>query len=428
MKILTVNTYDYGGAANACKRLHVGLIEAGIDSKLLLKNKQNDWLESYQFEPLEQASTYPEKFKRKIRRLAQELKLYGRKEKVSFEEQFINIRREGLEMFSFPHSHLDITESELYNEADIINLHWVANFLDLESFFSNNKKPVVWTLHDMNPFTGGEHYEEKFLGLNDKGQPLARKYSKEELKVSEKIRDFKKKLFSQVDNLHIVTPSKWLKEEVTDSEVFGKSIVEHIPYGLDGKIFRDLDQNFSRDLLGIPREKKVVLFVADSLKNKRKGFIYLKEAFRKIQHKDLFLCAVGNTDSGIRSDSIVELGPIKDERLMSAVYSAADVFVIPSLIDNLPNTVLESLMCGTPVIGFPVGGIPDMVAHEENGLLTEEISVNDLVITLNSFLADPERFDRNKIRLNAIKKYDLEIQAKKYYELYRKILNNDYKE
>jgi glycosyltransferase involved in cell wall biosynthesis len=107
---------------------------------------------------------------------------------------------------------------------------------------------------------------------------------------------------------------------------------------------------------------------------------------------------------------------------MSVVYSAADVFVIPSLMDNLPNTVLESLMCGTPVIGFPVGGIPDMIQNGENGFITEEISVNSLVNTINKFLDNPNCFNKVEIRNNAVKKYDQKVQSKKYIDLFESIL------
>jgi glycosyltransferase involved in cell wall biosynthesis len=107
---------------------------------------------------------------------------------------------------------------------------------------------------------------------------------------------------------------------------------------------------------------------------------------------------------------------------MSIAYSASDVFVIPSLMDNLPNTVLESLMCGTPVIGFPVGGIPDMIQDGENGLLTQDISVSSLLETLIKFLNSSELFDRNKIRENAVKKYDQKLQAGSYIKLFDSIL------
>jgi glycosyltransferase involved in cell wall biosynthesis len=170
----------------------------------------------------------------------------------------------------------------------------------------------------------------------------------------------------------------------------------------------------------------VILFVADSITNNRKGFVFLKKAFEQLNNDNVILCAVGNKNSELESiNNIVELGAIYDERLMSIVYSAADVFVIPSLMDNLPNTVLESIMCGTPVIGFPVGGIIDMIQHGENGLLTKEISATSLLESLKEFLkADSTVFNSKRIRENAVEKYNLKIQSEAYKKLYETILQN----
>src|SRR5690606_8995588 len=156
---------------------------------------------------------------------------------------------------------------------------------------------------------------------------------------------------------------------------------------------------FSRKLFNIPEDKLVILFVAESTASPRKGFIFLQKAIEKLRLENVILCSVGGQNTELKStNELIELGSIKDERLMSVVYSAADVFVIPSIMDNLPNTVLESLMCGTPVIGFPVGGISDMIVDGENGLLTKEISVTSLAEALTYFLANPKRFDRENIR------------------------------
>ena len=221
----------------------------------------------------------------------------------------------------------------------------------------------------------------------------------------------------------IVAPSTWLAKEAEKSEAFQNRQVHCIPYGLNPEIFKPRDRNYSRELLNIPKSKKVILFVADSISNHRKGFQYLKKAFEKMDSEGLVLCAIGNKNGALTSlNNIQELGHIYDERLMSIAYSAADVFVIPSLMDNLPNTVLESLMCGTPVVGFPVGGITDMVQPGINGLLAKEISTDALYETLSTFLNTIDTFDCDKIRKDAVNKYDLEVQANSYIELFESIL------
>lgn len=423
MKVLIVNSYDIGGAANACLRLHKGLLEEEVDSNVLLAHKQKNWQNSFLYKKHQKQSSILRKIEAKAIRILKELKPF-KKEPISKKESFLINRQKGLELFSFPDSKFDITTSELYNEADIINLHWVANFMDYTTFFEKNKKPVVWTLHDMNPFSGGEHYLEEYSGVNDSGFPIKRIFSQEEKRISNENIEIKKQALSKFNNLTIVAPSEWLAAEARKSEVFkGKSII-YIPYGLDAEIFKPRDKNYSREILGIPNEKKVILFVADSISNNRKGFVYLKRALEKISDSNLILCAIGSRNPDLTlMENILELGPIYDERLMSIAYSAADIFVIPSLMDNLPNTVLESLLCGTPVIGFPVGGIPDMIQDGVNGYLTNDISVNSLVTTINKFLNNPSSFNEIEIRKNAVKKYDCSIQSQKYINLFNSLLN-----
>ncbi len=427
MKILIVNTYDKGGAANSCKRLHLGLLLEGITSNVLLKFNQSNWTNSFSFKQPTKNISILDRVKNKGKRILKGLRLY-KKQVISENKElvFLKNRPKGLEWYSLPYSKFDVTTSELYKEADIINLHWVANFVDYKSFFEKNIKPVVWTLHDMNPFSGGEHYAEEFLDIDEFGFPIKREKSKDEMQFDNENIAIKLQALSNVDNLTIVTPSEWLAEEARKSEVFKNRLVFCIPYGLDSNVFSPRGKNYSRDLLNIQKDKQVILFVADSIDKNRKGFIFLKKAFEQLANPNLVLCAIGEKNNNLEViGNVLELGSIYDEKLMSVAYSAADVFVIPSLMDNLPNTVLESLMCGTPVIGFPVGGIPDMIQDGVNGFITKDISVDSLVETINKFLNNPSCFNKNEIRGNAIKKYDQKVQSEKYIDLYTKILNEN---
>ena len=382
MKPLLINTYDKGGAANSCIRLHQGLLSENISSKVLLKYRSNPNIqETYSFINVLE-NKFQKKITRKTLRILQELKLYYPKP-----DSFINSRSRELELFSYPFSEIDLTKSDLYKNADLINLHWAANFIDYKSFFKKNKKPVVWTLHDQNPFTGGEHYTEDYLGIDEKGYPIKRVVSKREQNKFNEIIKLKKESLSNIKNLHIVTPSLWLTEEVEKSEVFNKFNVKTIPYGMNTSVFQPRDKIYSKELLGLPQDKQIILFVADSISNNRKGYVYLKRAFEQLNNKDVVLCSIGaKSASLITINNIIELGTISNERLMSVVYSAADAFIIPSLMDNLPNTVLESLLCGTPVIGFPIGGIPDMI---QDGLFINFRIVLCKAVTLTSEVKYP---------------------------------------
>jgi glycosyltransferase involved in cell wall biosynthesis len=437
MKILFVNTYDFGGAAQACMRLHIGLLNRGITSNLLLQTKYKTTIpNTYKFEKKEVVAqiSFWQKVKNKTKNIAHEFKIIDIKklkeqqQKIKTEEDvFLEQRHKSLTMFSFPNTKYDITENPLYKEADIIHLHWVADFLDYPSFFAKNTKPIVWTLHDESPFEGGEHYTESFLGITPEGKPIARTYTDIEKQWQDKILSQKQQIFDKKSNIHVVSPSNWLRKLSENSITFNNYKHYVIPYGLDTQIFNHKNQVFCRQVFNLPINKKIILFVADNLTNDRKGYIYLQRAFENIINlsidNDIFLCAIGSKSNiGSAYKNIVEFGFIQDERLMSILYSASDVFVIPSLEDNLPNTVIESLCCGTPVIGFPIGGIPDMVQDGENGYLCPEISVDALKNTIEKFLANPSVFDSEKIAKKAQEKYALEVQAKAYIDLYQKIL------
>jgi len=422
MKLLLINTSDKGGAGKACARLHMGLLNMDIDSKLLLAKKTSNYNESYVLHP-KKNNTLLDKLQRKTLKILRELKLLSVPKKTQ-EELFVEKRTKGLELYSFPNTKYDITESELYKQADIINLHWVSGFLDYQSFFQKNTKPVVWTLHDMNPFSGGEHYEETFLGINKKGLPTKRTFSNEELAQFESVLNLKKEALSKVKDLHFVTLCDWMTNEIKQKEVFNRFPIHKIPNGIDSSIFKIRNKVHSRDLLNIPLDKKVILFVADLIGANRKGFNILVEAIEKLEQHNVQLFVIGNrNDSLSHLKNIIQYGTVNDDRLLSSIYSAADVFVIPSLMDNLPNTVLESLLCGTPVIGFPIGGIPDMILHKKNGIIAEDVSVEALANAIFKFLNEDVTYSAEEIRKDAVSKYDEKVQAKKYIELFESLVN-----
>lgn len=413
MKILHVSTYAFGGAAIAALRLHKGLIESGFDSHFLSQFPYEHPIpHSSVFEKKPLRESFFIRFHKKLQRILKEFYIdISPKEKI-----YLANRPEGLEMFSTLQLVEDLTETKEYEEADLIHLHWVSNFLDYTSFFDINTKPVVWTLHDMNPFTGGCHYDNQCgrftsecLNCPQLTGTIDPDYSSKILNVkSEAMQNAKRKP-------HIVAPSHWLLNESKKSRLFKELSHTCIPYGLDINKFKPRDQAFCRDLLGLPAKKKIILFVAHSLSNKRKGLQLLLETYKNL--KDVILCAVGMSGE---SDvpGLFQLGTIQNEEMMSAVYSAADVFVIPSLEDNLPNTALESLCCGTPVIGFSVGGIKEIIEHHQNGLICQELTEQALFDSLCNFLDNPGLFDREKIRTDAIAKYALTLQAKAYIDLY----------
>lgn len=209
------------------------------------------------------------------------------------------------------------------------------------------------------------------------------------------------------------------------SELFKKYNCQVIPYGLDVNLYNRRNKLFARQIMAVDEHKTVILFVAASVENSRKGFAYLKSALELVDRKDVLLCAIGSGTISIGTNVEVQhLGEIGDERFMSIIYSLADVFVIPSLMDNLPNTVLESLLCGTPVIGFPIGGIVDMIDDGKNGFLTKSVSVAALKDSLHQFLSSGVDWSNEQIREEAVIRYDQSLQAKRYIEIFNETLKN----
>ena len=408
-----------GGAANACIRLHKALLEAGVESKLLLLKKSKNLPESFEFKETSKitnnSTSLIAKACRKFKRLL------NLKTKLENESLYRAIRLKGLEGVSFPQTDFDLTDNIYYKEADVINLHWVAGFIDWPTFFKKNKKPIVWTLHDKNPFLGGNHYEEILYGVDENGLPIMRVIDKKELEWENKLLFVKKRALAKLSKpLVIVSPSEWLKDESEKSPLFKRFKHVTIPNGIVTTIFRLGDQQYARDILHLPLNKKIILFVSDSVSNNRKGFQFLQNAMKSFSLIDnVFLCAIGRTEIKEKLKDVLYLGEIKDEKMMSLAYTSADLFVIPSLEDNFPNTVIESLCCGTPVAGFSIGGLPEIIQNGFNGFLSEEIGVESLFRLIQQSLNFA--FDRKEIAEAAITKYNSANQAKNYIEIYNRL-------
>lgn len=310
--------------------------------------------------------------------------------------------------------------------CEVINLHWVSGFLDYQSFFSllPRRVSIVWTLHDMNPFTGGCHYNEG-CSRYTQGCGACPQLGSHKLKdLSHKIWQRKQKAFAKLesDRLHIVTPSIWLAEEAKRGPLLERFPISGIPYGVNTKVFSPQDPSSARAALELPQNAKVVLFIAVSTATRRKGFVYLAEALSGLKEiPNLLLVSLGHGKPTIHSDiAHLHLGHIDNDRLLSLIYSSAEVFAIPSLEDNLPNCVLESMSCGTPVVGFKVGGIPEMVRQGVTGLLVPPQDVKALRAAIAELLQDPAK--RTKMAANcrtiATEEYSLEVQVQRYVDLY----------
>ena len=310
--------------------------------------------------------------------------------------------------------------------GDIINLHWIADFVDYRILFGRlgGQRAFVWRLADMNAFTGGCHYDDHCGGFTRGCGNCPQLGSKTREDLSHRIWERKRDAFESLadENLHIVTLCRWMTEVVAESPLLARFPRTEIPNGVDLDAFAPRDREFARGVLGIPRDARVVMFVSDQLSNRRKGFALLLDALSGMRtHPGLFLVSVGRGRAP-RTDSIpcINLGHASNDRWLSLIYSAADVFVIPSLQDNLPNTVLEAMATGTPVVGFGVGGVLDMVREGRNGLLVEAGDVAGLRRALTAILENPVTREQmgQAARTIAESEYSRELQVRRYIDLY----------
>ena len=305
-------------------------------------------------------------------------------------------------------------------KPDVWNLHWVSWFLDWENLlpWMAEQAPIVWTLHDLNPLRGIWHYEPQL----EERTPERSKFETEAIEI-------KKRALAKIpkDRITFVGPSKWMVEECRKSQITRDFQVEHIPYGLDIKLFSPRPNSPLGSIIGVPENKIVLGFVADRLEDPRKGIRQLLDTVENLLPKylEIHLLIAGSGLGNLGEIPHSSTGPLQNDLLLSHFYSACDFFVCPSLQDNLPNTVLEALACGTPVVAFKTGGLPDMVIPGETGFLANRNELNGALSDALDFQKNrPDKFQEMKAfcRAKAVKEYSLEIQAAKYKKLYASMI------
>lgn len=364
MKITHISTYDIsGGAAKAAYRLHNILLQQGYDSNMLVMKKDSD--EERIFEA--KSGKFSKYIISKVRRFFEKTLFYKYK------------NRENKILFSYGKIGLNISDYNIVKESDIIHLHWFndsyINIETLKKLKSLNKKIII-TLHDMWLFTGGCHYSgqcRKYEKICEKCTILE---SNKKNDISNHIYKYKEKLYKEID-FDIITCSNWLNDCASNSKLLKDKNIVTIPNILDKKIFKNIEKNVAREVLGLEKDSVYICFGAvSSTSDPRKGFEYLLKALHEFKKynkiKKIKLLVFGS--SSCKDDLPLEtifMGKVYDDYTLSLIYNAADVFVAPSLEDNLPNTVLESLYCNTPVVSFNIGGMPDMIEHKFNGYLAE---------------------------------------------------------
>lgn len=412
MNPLILNYFDItGGAARAAYRLHAGLRSIGVNSRMLVMFQHSDD-PSVTITPGRVRSRL-NRFITKLDRLP--LRAYPRRQRVPWGVGWIPTA---------------IEQSAKLLAPDVVNLHWVSGgFVPLVSVGRFNA-PLVWTLHDQWAFTGGCHYDQDCGRYRGGCGACPLLDSSRTNDITRLVLLLKQKLWHDLD-ITVVTPSRWLAACAQSSALFGHQRIERIPYGLDLDRFRPIPRPVAREMLALPPDKKLILFGAmSSTSNQRKGFQYLQPALQSLATQGWGAQAEAVIFGAARPEHAPDLGlpthytgRLHDDISLALLYAAADVFVAPSVQDNLPNTVMEALACGTPCVAFDIGGMPDMIEHERNGYLARSFETDDLARGIAWVLEDAERHQRlaHRAREKAEQEWALELQARRYLALYNDV-------
>ncbi len=416
MKILHISTTDTeGGAAKATYKLHKELLNQNIDSQILVLHKfSND------------QNIIPFKISNKIN---SRLRRFIERKKTKHElAKYQPIGPENYEIFTLAKTSFT-NIYEYTKDFDIINLHWISGFIDYKSFFKQHiHKKLVWRLADMNPFTGGCHYSWGCENFQQKCGNCQQLNSNLKNDLSNKIWQAKHEAFQHIENnqLHIVCLGNWMLNNVKNCSLLSRFNKSIIPNGVELQIFNMYQKTAAKQSLGIDINKKTILLIAESMNNRRKGYKHAIETLARIKDKNEYcILIVGTSTQNLHKEfQQIHFGRIDNKILLAVIYNAADVFLYTSLEENFPNTALESISCGTPVIGYNTGGISDIIINHTNGLLTNAQSPIELHYLLEKYFSEnlQNKFEKNAREIAELK-FDIKKQAQDYIKLYKFLLN-----
>lgn len=385
MRVLLVNTSDsIGGAAIACRRLMDALTRNGVEVRMITAPHRRGFI----CKALERVMMLP---------------FVGFSWRKSWT---IDVNWLGT----------DITNTDDFKWADVIHLHWVnQGMLSVGQIgkIAHSGKRVVWTMHDLWPTEGVYHY----------------KHSPDNTETSWGIallnRNTMRRKLKAYGNagVRFVTCSEWLKGQALDSRLLDGNSITSIPNPIDTGVFYSDDKAAARRQLDIPEGCRLVLFVSQKLTDERKGARYFVEAINSM--KDVHVAVMGGSGEEIAGQlqcTTHVLGYVREHQRIANVYRAADVFVLPSLNDNLPNTIMEAMACGVPCVGFGIGGIPEMIDHKKNGYIAEPRNVQQLAEGIAYCLAEE---NRSRLSDECTKKvadtYSQKAVAEKFIDLYKRV-------
>ena len=412
MKILHINTSDInGGAARAAYRLHKSLLFKGVESKMLVQQKLSD---DYTVE------AYPKSFSQKIlsklRPIIDSLPVRFYSTKTLFSTSWFGFN--------------DVVNQINALEPDIVHLHWINSGMIKLEHLTKIKAPIVWTLHDNWAFTGGCHIMWDCVKYMNTCGACPRLESSKSNDLSRKIYNRKKNTFSKLPNMVIIGVSNWIVNCAKKSSLFKNHQIIKLPNPIDTSVFKPFNKKLARELWNLPSDKKLILFGAMSATvDINKGFKELSESLTLLKNTDnIEFVVFGSGEPRIKEVFKVKthyLGHLNDNVSLVTLYSAVDVMIVPSLQESLPQTAIESMACGTPVVAFGHTGLLDIVDHKKTGYLAKPFETKDLCKGIE-WILNSNNFDEisKAAREKIVNEFDSKVVTEKFIELYDSILNN----
>lgn len=411
MRVIHLSTYDIeGGAGRAAYRLHKGLQGLNVHSRMLVqyKTSHDSTITGSQGLPgiaVNKLSTYLDLLP---------LKFYPNRQQTPWGVSWTpNNTKEALARLA----------------PELVHLHWICcGFVPLTAQ-RNINRPLVWTMHDSWAFTGGCNIPGECMRYCDSCGACPQLGSKSNYDLSHWEWKRKAKLWQGL-NLTIVAPSQWMGDCAKASSLFREVRVEVIPNGLDLSRFKPINKGIARELLGLPQDKKLILFGATIIGDPNKGLHQLKKALHVVAEGwdgKAELLVFGDSQPVDLSDiklPLHSLGRLHDDISLALVYSAADVMCVPSMQESFGQTASEAMACGTPVVAFASTGLLDIVAHEKTGYLAHPFDTGDFAYGIDWVLSDDIR--REQLSLTAREKmekeFSMEKVARRHADLYEEII------
>ena len=417
MNVVILDTTEFGFAPN---RVLKALQKKGVNAKMIVRTKFTD------DESVITINTSWITKKINYLRFAWERFIIFLNNKFNRSDLFrVSIANTGNNLINHP----------IIKNADIIHLHWINHgFLSLKSIHSIIKtgKPVVWTMHDMWPCTGICHHARECINFTNECGNCFYLTSNKKNDLSYRVFQKKKELI-YANNITLVGCSKWLANKAKISNLSKNQNIVSIPNPINISLFDITDKMHARKMFNLPSNKQLILFGAININDKRKGIDYLVEGIKNLQsdyHKsadNIELVVMGNVNYNLDTMfniPVHNMGYINEKEKVVGLYNASDIFVTPSLDENLPNVIMEAMACGIPCVGFNTGGIPEMIDHKQNGYVAYYEDAADLAKGINWILNEA---DYNVLSENARKKvvesYSEDIVTDKYMQLYKNLLN-----